>query len=171
MGVTKKKVDKLGVELSMLGFGCMRFPTIDGKINEPLAEKMLDDAYKTGINYFDTAHPYHDGASEPFVGKALSKYPRDSYYLATKLPCWHVNTLDDAKKLLDLQSSRIDGNYIDFYLLHALSAVITFGNHFHFKLGLLDGIAFTYECAESMVSAIARIAGHQEVAQIHRIVD
>ena len=121
MGVTKKKVDKLGVELSMLGFGCMRFPTIDGKINEPLAEKMLDDAYKTGINYFDTAHPYHDGTSEPFVGKALSKYPRDSYYLATKLPCWHVNTLDDAKKLLELQSSRIDGNYIDFYLLHALN--------------------------------------------------
>lgn len=120
MSVSKKKVEKLGIELSMLGFGCMRFPTIDGKINEPVAEKMLDDAYKKGINYFDTAYPYHNGASEPFVGKALSKYPRDSYYLATKLPCWEVKTLDDAKRLLELQSGRIDKGYIDFYLLHSL---------------------------------------------------
>lgn len=120
MSVSKKKIDKLGIDVSMLGFGCMRYPTKDGKIDEALAEKMIDDAYKAGINYFDTAYPYHNGDSEPFTGKTLSKYPRESYYLATKLPCWEVKTLDDAKRLFELQRSRIDGGYIDFYLLHAL---------------------------------------------------
>jgi len=122
MSVTKRNTNKHGLDLSLLGFGCMRFPTtVDGKIDEVRAEKMLDDAYAAGVNYFDTAYPYHSGASEPFTGRVLGKYPRDSYYLATKLPCWEVNTLDDAKRLLDLQCSRIDGNYIDFYLLHALN--------------------------------------------------
>lgn len=118
--ITKTTVEKLNTDLSLLGFGCMRFPTKDGKIDEVRASQMLDDAYAAGINYFDTAYPYHNGESEPFVGKALSKYPRDSYYLATKLPCWEVKTLEDAKRLFELQSSRIDGNRIDFYLLHAL---------------------------------------------------
>ncbi len=121
MSVTKTRVETLGIDLSLLGFGCMRFPTIDGKINEPMAEKMLDDAYKAGVNYFDTAFPYHNGDSEPFVGRALSKYKRDTYYLATKLPTWKVNTLDDAKEIFELQRSRIDENYIDFYLIHALN--------------------------------------------------
>ncbi len=121
MSVTKTRVETLGIDLSLLGFGCMRFPTVDGKINEPMAEKMLDDAYKAGVNYFDTAFPYHNGDSEPFVGRALSKYKRDTYYLATKLPTWKVNTLDDAKEIFELQRSRIDENYIDFYLIHALN--------------------------------------------------
>lgn len=120
MAVTKKLIEKLGIEVSMLGFGCMRFPTSEGKIDEERAQKMLDRAYNEGINYFDTAYPYHNGESEPFVGKALSKYPRDTYYLATKLPCWEIKSLDDAKRIFELQCSRIDGGYIDFYLLHAL---------------------------------------------------
>lgn len=119
--VTKNSIEKLGIEVSKLGFGCMRFPTKDGAIDEARAEKMLDDAYAKGINYFDTAYPYHDGKSEPFVGKVLSKYERESYYLATKLPCWAVNSLDDAERLFDLQRGRIDKGYIDFYLLHALN--------------------------------------------------
>lgn len=118
--VTKKKVEKLGVELSVLGFGCMRYPTKDGKIDEVTAEKMIDAAYAAGVNYFDTAFPYHGGESEPFTGKVLNKYPRDSYYLATKLPCWAIKTLDDAKKMFDHQLERLDKDYVDFYLLHAL---------------------------------------------------
>lgn len=121
MSVSMKKVEKLDMELSMLGFGCMRFPTKDGKIDQERATNMLDDAYNAGINYFDTAYPYHDGESEPFVGKAMSKYPRDSYKLATKLPCWEINTLDDAKRIFALQMSRIDQGYVDFYLIHALN--------------------------------------------------
>lgn len=121
MKVTKNRIDKLGIDISLLGFGCMRFPTIDGKINEPLAEKMLDEAYAAGVNYFDTAFPYHNGDSEPFVGRVMSKYDRASYYLATKLPTWKVENMEDAKRIFELQRSRIDQNYIDFYLIHALN--------------------------------------------------
>ena len=118
----KRKMEKLGIETSLLGFGCMRFPvTKDGRIDEPEAEKMLDKAYAAGVNYFDTAYPYHGGASESFVGKALKKYPRDSFYLATKLPCWMVNTKEDAERLFQEQLNRLQTDYIDFYLLHALN--------------------------------------------------
>lgn len=116
-----KTMDKLGIFPSLLGFGCMRFPvTPDGKIDEPEAEKMLDKAIAAGITYIDTAYPYHDGASEPFVGKVLKKYDRDSFYLATKLPSWLVNSVEDAERLLNEQLTRLQTDHIDFYLLHAL---------------------------------------------------
>ena len=121
MGVTKKYVEKLDANVSLLGFGCMRFPTTaDGKIDEVTAERMFDQAYAAGVNYYDTAYPYHNGASEVFTGKMLNKFPRDSYYVATKLPSWEIHTLDDAKKMFDLQLKRLDKDYVDFYLLHAL---------------------------------------------------
>ena len=67
-----KRFEKLGIEPSLLGFGCMRFPlTEDGKINEAEAEKMIDKAIASGVTYIDTAYPYHNGDSEPFVGKIL----------------------------------------------------------------------------------------------------
>ena len=79
--------------VSFLGFGCMRFPkTEDGRIDEAQAAKMLDTAIKAGVNYIDTAYPYHDGASEPFVGRVLSGYPRDQFFLATKLPVWKAGS-------------------------------------------------------------------------------
>lgn len=118
--VTKSTINKHNIDVSLLGFGCMRYPTIDGKIDEVQAEKMIDEAYASGINYFDTAYPYHNGESEPFTGRILNKFPRESYYLATKLPCWEVKTLDDAKRIFDLQLKRLDKDYVDFYLLHAL---------------------------------------------------
>ena len=75
---------------SLLGFGCMRLPLLPGgsrgDIDYPLAERMIDEAVKNGVNYFDTAYGYLDGQSEIFVGKTMKKYPRDSFYLATKLP-------------------------------------------------------------------------------------
>lgn len=118
----KRKMERLKAETSLLGFGCMRFPvTQDGKINEPEAEKMLDKAIAAGVNYIDTAYPYHNGESEPFVGKALKKYDRDSFYLATKLPCWLVNTLEDVDRLFQEQLTRLQTEYIDFYLMHALN--------------------------------------------------
>lgn len=68
----KRKLEKLGIETSLLGFGCMRFPTLpDGKIDEAEAERMLDKAIASGVNYIDTAYPYHNGESEPLVGKVL----------------------------------------------------------------------------------------------------
>ena len=113
---------KLGIETSLLGFGAMRLPvTPDGKIDEALAEKMIYKAIASGVNYIDTAYPYHNRDSEPFVGKVLNKYKRDSYYLATKLPQWLINSLDDAKRLFNEQLNRLDKEYIDFYLIHALN--------------------------------------------------
>ena len=77
----KRTMDKLGIDVSLLGFGRMRFPTTpDGKIDEPRAEALLDRAIAEGVNYIDTAYPYHNGESEPFVGKVLSKYDRDSFF-------------------------------------------------------------------------------------------
>ena len=117
----KRKMEKLGIETSLLGFGCMRFPTTaDGKINEPEAEKMLDKAISAGVNYIDTAYPYHGGESEHFVGKMLKKYDRSSLYLATKLPVWMVNSLEDVDRLFEEQLEKLQTDYIDFYLLHAL---------------------------------------------------
>lgn len=117
----KRKMDKLGVETSLLGFGCMRFPTTaEGRIDEPEAERMLDKAIASGVNYIDTAYPYHDGKSEPFVGRVLQKYPRDSYYLATKLPVWKVQSLKDVDTIFAEQLSRLQTDHIDFYLMHAM---------------------------------------------------
>lgn len=118
----KRTMEKLGIETSLLGFGCMRFPvTADGEIDEPEAERMLDRAIAAGVNYIDTAYPYHGGKSETFVGKALRKYDRSSFYLATKLPCWNVNVKEDAEKLFQEQLGKLQTDYIDFYLLHAMN--------------------------------------------------
>lgn len=117
----KRRLDKLGIDVSLLGFGCMRFPTLaDGKINEPEAEKMLDKAIAAGVNYIDTAYPYHNGDSEPFVGRVLKKYDRSSFYLATKLPVWAVNCVEDAERIFNEQLTRLQTDYVDFYLLHAM---------------------------------------------------
>ena len=104
----KRKMSNLGnVETSLLGFGCMRFPTTaDGQIDEKQAEAMLDRAIAAGVNYIDTAYPYHGGKSEPFVGKVLKKYDRSSFYLATKLPLWadfriRIDTSDSQRKGID----------------------------------------------------------------------
>lgn len=117
----KRTLDKLGISTSLLGFGCMRFPvTADGKIDEAEAERMLDKAMASGVNYYDTAYPYHGGASEPFVGRAMKKYDRASFYLATKLPVWQVETIEDVDRIFADQLERLQTDYIDFYLMHAM---------------------------------------------------
>lgn len=118
----KRKMENIGAEPSMLGFGCMRFPTLeDGSINEAEAEKMLNYALDHGVTYVDTAYFYHDGASEPFVGKVLEKRDRNSFYLATKLPVWILKDGEDARRVCMEQLSRLRTDYVDFYLLHALN--------------------------------------------------
>lgn len=112
---------KHGEKVSLLGFGCMRFPLLeDGNIDEVEAERMIDTAIKHGVTYIDTAYPYHNGDSEPFVGRVLKKYDRSSYYLATKLPMFKVKTLAEAKEVFEAQRKRLDTEYFDFYLLHAM---------------------------------------------------
>ncbi|MDE6052246.1 MAG: aldo/keto reductase [Lachnospiraceae bacterium] len=117
-----RKMENLGISTSLLGFGCMRFPTdADGSINEEEALAMIDRAYQSGVTYFDTAYPYHDGKSEIVTGKALARYPRDSYYLATKLPIWAVETIADVERIFQEQLGRLQKDYVDFYLMHALN--------------------------------------------------
>ena len=119
----KRKFDKLNIESSLLGFGCMRFPLDEnGNINEVEAEEMIDLAIANGVTYIDTAYPYHNGDSEPFVGRVLKKYDRESFTLATKLPIWNVNSQQEARELFESQLKRLDVDYVDFYLLHALDA-------------------------------------------------
>ncbi len=118
----KRKLEKLGIETSLLGFGCMRFPCLaDGSIDEAETEKMIDKAIAEGVNYIDTAYPYHGGNSEIVVGKVLKKYDRSSYYLATKLPVWFVKSAEDVDKYFNEQLEKLQTDYIDFYLMHAMN--------------------------------------------------
>lgn len=117
----KRQLKNLGLDVSLLGFGCMRFPlTLEGKIDEIQSQKMIDYALDHGVNYIDTAYFYHDGESESFLGKALQKHERKSYFLATKLPVWILKDRQDTRKVVEEQLHRLGTEYIDFYLLHTL---------------------------------------------------
>lgn len=110
-----------GDRLSILGFGCMRLPTADGRIDEPRATRQIRHAIDSGVNYVDTAWPYHAGEGEPFVGRALAGGYREKVKLATKLPCWMVNTAADMERFLNLQLERLNSTHIDYYLVHGLN--------------------------------------------------
>lgn len=112
-----------GERPSRLGYGGMRFPVIPGTkdIDEKKAKLLIDRAIRGGITYFDTAWPYHEGAGESFLGRALSAYSRESYCLATKLPCWIIESREQAKAILEEQLKRLQTPYLDFYLLHNLN--------------------------------------------------
>jgi predicted aldo/keto reductase-like oxidoreductase len=113
---------KTGEKISMLGFGMMRLPTDpSGKIDRVKASEMIDEAIAGGVNYFDTAYPYHYGESEDFAGEALSRYSRDSYYLASKFPMWNINSDSDIDRIFDEQLKKCRVDYFDFYLVHSMN--------------------------------------------------
>ena len=108
-------------KLSLLGMGAMRLPVIDGNdavIDERTAQRMVDEAVSGGVNYFDTAWGYHDGQSELFMGKALKKYPRDSFYLATKFPGYDLSNFGKHQEIFAEQLKKCQVDYFDFYLCH-----------------------------------------------------
>ncbi len=120
----KRHFDNIGYDISLLGFGCMRMPTVDGddgKIDYDAAAAAIDYAYKNGVNYFDTAYGYHSGQSELFIGKALSRYPRESFYLADKLPAWVLKEKADVERVFNEQLKKCGVDYFDFYLEHNLT--------------------------------------------------
>lgn len=113
--------DFQGLKLSALGMGAMRLPVIDGddgKIDEAAADKMVEYAMKNGVNYYDTAWGYHNGMSELVMGKALKKYPRESFYLATKFPGYDLSNMDKVEEIFEKQLEKCGVDYFDFYLFH-----------------------------------------------------
>lgn len=110
-----------GIPLSRLGFGTMRLPVVNGvatDIDEKQVDDMIDYAISHGINYFDTAHPYHGGMSEKVIGKSLSRYPRESYYLASKYPGHIIRGSYNPAEIFEEQLQKCGVDYFDFYLLH-----------------------------------------------------
>lgn len=121
-----REMKKTGDRLSILGFGCMRLPQKfgspgNGRIDEKAAQALLRRAIDGGVNYIDTAYLYHLGASEPFLGRALSDGYREKVKLATKLPPWLINNKADMDKILNIQLNRLQTEQIDYYLIHALN--------------------------------------------------
>lgn len=109
------------LKLSSLGMGTMRLPLVKGSADEidvEQSEKMIDYAIKNGVNYFDTAWGYHNGQSETVVGKILSAYPRDSFYLATKFPGYDLSNMTKAPEIFEKQLEKCRVDYFDFYLFH-----------------------------------------------------
>lgn len=117
----RNHIEKLGASLPRLGFGCMRFPVKDNKIDFEAARELICYAMDNGLNYFDTAYNYHGGESQEFLGKVLTEFKREDYYLTNKLPVWKVKEDGDAERLFNEQLEKCNTDYFDFYLLHSLN--------------------------------------------------
>jgi len=117
-----RKVPKTGDEISAIGYGCMRFPTRMGRIDEKKAEEQIRYAIDQGVNYFDTAYPYHNGNSESFLGKIFGNDLdlRNKVKLVTKLPPWSVKTRADMDRILADQLKKMQIDCIDYYLIHGI---------------------------------------------------
>lgn len=133
-----RTLGKTGEKVSTIGFGCMRFEVLEddnSKIDEPVAIKLVRDAIDMGVNYLDTAYPYHGGNSERVVAKIMKDGYREKVHIATKLPSWAIEKPEDMDRYLNEQLEKLEIDQIDFYLIHALDkerwANLT-------KLGLLE---------------------------------
>jgi len=170
-----RKLGKTGCDVSVLGFGCMRFPIVGGvsavdlfdpskPIDETAAREMIQYAIEHGVNYFDTAYPYHGGQSEVFLGKYL-KPCREKVLIATKLPTWLVQGRDDFERFLGEQLNRLQTDHIDFYLLHGLN------RQSWAKMKELDVIDFLNQVLADGRIRYAGFSFHDDVKIFKEIVD
>jgi predicted aldo/keto reductase-like oxidoreductase len=171
-----RKLGKTGIEVSILGFGCMRLPMKNGTgsaadrfdpknfIDEEKAIQLIQYAKTQGINYFDTAYPYHSGKSEPLLGKAVRGYRRE-VLIATKLPSWMVKGPEDFEKFLNEQLQRLETSYIDFYLLHGL------GRQTWSKVKELGALQFLDRILADGRARFVGFSFHDEVRIFKEIVD
>ena len=159
------------IEISRLGLGTMRLPckTPFKREANPLIDyekgcELVDLAYQNGVNYFDTAYIYHAGKSEKFIGSALKKYPRDSYYLADKLPIWMCPRKSDMERIFNKQLERTGHDYFDFYLLHSLDG----GNWA--KCKKFDALGFVKKKKEEGKIKYLGFSFHGTIADLKEIV-
>jgi len=169
--------DFRGLKLSALGFGTMRLPVLPGggagDINQDALEEMVGYAMEHGVNYYDTAAPYHEGLSEVAIGRALGKYPRDSFYLANKYPGHQIQKSYDPAATFEGQLKKCGVEYFDFYLMHNVNensvGVYTdpkWGIHDYFKeqkaLGRIRHLGFSCHgdvpCMEQFLEVYGDIA-------------
>ncbi len=160
-----RKFGKLNYTASALGFGTMRLPASGGKIIEPEAIKMLHYAIDQGVNYIDTAYPYHEKQSEVLVGKALQNGYRSKVKLATKMPSWLIKTETDFDRYLDEQLKKLAVEQIDFYLLHALN------KNYWTNLNKLDVFKWADKAIASGKIAHLGFSFHDEAPLFKEIVD
>jgi uncharacterized protein len=168
--VLYREMNKNGDKLSILGFGCMRLPQKrgtpgDGKIDEERATAQLRMAIDEGINYIDTAQPYHMGACEPFLGRALSQGYREKVKLATKLPHWLTNNRGDMDSVLNWQLKRLKTAQVEYYLIHALD-----GPSWE-KVKSMGAVAFLDRAKSDGRIANAGFSFHGDQESFIRIVD
>ena len=172
-----RELGKTGRDVSILGFGCMRLPLKDGdarnpaerfdpnkSIDEEMAARLIHAAIDGGVNYFDTAYPYHNGKSEPFLGKALGSR-RKNVLVATKLPAWMVKGKEDFDRFLDEQLQRLETDYLDFYLLHGL------GRQTWSKMKELGALKFLDRMLADGRVRYAGFSFHDDVKVFREIVD
>lgn len=163
-----RKFGRLDWQASVLGFGCMRFPTLEhdpAKIDYPQASRMLYTAIENGVNYLDTAYVYHREQSEVFLGKALTGEWRQKVRIATKLPHWKCDSSADYDRFLNEQLKRLCCDQIDFYLIHGLDK-----NSFkrQKEMGLFDWL--TKPLADGRVGAVG-FSFHDDPPTFTQIVD
>lgn len=154
-------------EISALGFGCMRFPTLGeaSEIDRSQADPMLKYAIDHGVNYVDTAWPYHGGESENMVGEVLAGGYRDKVFLATKMPMWDVNESADLDRIFEEQLRKLRTGQIDFYLLHSL-------NRDHWQtVGRTDAIAWAEKMKEQGKIRYLGFSFHDEFSAFVEIID
>jgi uncharacterized protein len=170
-----RKMGKTNVDVSVLGFGAMRLPMVGNPgglagfdpnvpIDEPHALKMIHHALDHGINYFDTAYGYHGGKSETFLGKALKPF-RTKVMIATKFPVWNAQKPEDLQRLFDEQLSKLDTDYLDFYLVHGLS------REMWAKMKDLGILKFLDELRSRGQIRYAGFSFHDEVKAFKEIID
>lgn len=178
--------DFCGHSVSLLGFGAMRLPAVDpsdfrSPIDHDAAIALIRRAYESGINYFDTAYVYGGGESERILGEALSIYPRESYYVATKFPGLHPPeggwTMEKVQATFQEQLDKLGMDYVDFYLLHGImesdfaiysDSTVPMADYFHDlkQSGKIRHFGFSSHCKPDLLEQVLSWKDYFEFVQI-----
>ncbi|MDD3919905.1 MAG: aldo/keto reductase [Eubacteriales bacterium] len=164
-------------KMPKLGFGLMRLPETDGHVDIPKVCDMVDAYMRAGFNYFDTAYVYHGGTSETVVREALvNRYPRESFYLATKMPGWEVKCEEDLDRIFQDQLDRTGAGYFDYYLLHSIENGSNYDVHETFNSfqwaaqkkaeGLIKHFGFSFHGTPELLEQVLDLHPETEFVQI-----